>query len=123
MTRKIVKRSTFFGRVHSVQPLGSVGKADHETLGITLIGRQLQKTLLNRTQDWNKLKPEELDEMNTELANYNWEQDMEDMDANKAYDLIKDRLLQVQDRFVPTKLVKAKTRPDWLTPEVEKART
>ncbi len=98
-------------KIISVADMGRLGKSDHTILLVELEGKPAksinQQGKCWHKADWQKFRQDLMDE--------NWSQNMKNMDVETAWKLLRTKLEEGTEKYVPTFNNTRKWRPPWLS--------
>ena len=97
-----------------------LGNSDHNMVKFKISSENRPKDNLILVPNFNRA---DFDSIRNELAQINWKVDMKNMNVFEAWDMLKEKLGQLQSKYIPVrqKRNKVRSKPVWFTPEVRKA--
>lgn len=98
-----------------VTDVGPIGNSDHTTIKICTNHKLLQQKADKTVLDWNRA---DLEGAKRELLNIEWRRIMTGENVENEWKYLKSCLNNVVEKYVPTKKVKVKGRPIWMTREI-----
>ena len=99
-------------KILSVCTAGRLGRSDHEILVVELaVGPQGQKTK-KTAKNWRRAN---WSAMREEMRNIEWNVELESLGAEEAWNLFKEQVDTLVEKYVPTHEIHTADRPPWMT--------
>ena len=97
-----------------------LGNSDHNMVKFKISSENRPKDNLILVPNFNRA---DFDSIRNELAQINWKVYMKNMNVFEPWDMLKEKLGQLQSKYIPVrqKRNKVRSKPVWFTPEVRKA--
>ena len=101
--------------VSLTENVGVLGSSDHCMI-LTTVDLTPKRKKLNKTfYDWNKT---DFDVLKNRVTNVDWEELLNEEDANSAWESFSNTLNVIINEAVPQKKYRASSRPQWMTKDV-----
>jgi hypothetical protein len=104
-------------RVSEVFEAGRLGKSDHSII-ITRVSIGVSLEDEKSLPDWRRA---DWDAMRAEMRMGNWLQDLKKSGADRAWNILKDKVEEVIQKHVPQRRKRNSNRPAWMTQEILRA--
>ena len=98
--------------VLSVEDVGKLGSSDHTMMVINVKGEIDQPSSDKVCKDWNKA---DFDGMNEFLAETDWVNLLNSDDIETDWTTFKEKIFEAEAIYVPTKIIKSRNQPPWMT--------
>ena len=106
------------GMITEVMAEGRVGKSDHDLILFTICVDGRRGNDKRRTPNYRKA---DFAVMRKSMADTNWSRELNGRDVNDMWVIIRDRIKELMERYVPMKTRKEMMQPPWMDHEVKKA--
>jgi ribonuclease P/MRP protein subunit RPP40 len=110
----LVKDKTF---VNSVEIGCPVGRSDHNTIACNFVLRHKECNLIRKLFDYGKGNYQEIIK---DLAVVNWEEVFKQGTVNEHWIVIKEKLLVLRDKYIPTKCVRKGEDAIWMNKGIKR---
>jgi len=100
-------------KVLEVRTEGRLGRSDHEMLWVEIEG-VTEKVVQQAFPDWRRAN---WDAIRKGVGEVNWEEEMENKDAEESWVLLCDKLQNLQKSHIPDRKARSE-RPPWMTTEI-----
>jgi len=102
-------------RVSEVLEAGRLGRSDHDMLSITLEMENRSDGPVKQTTNWKRA---DWPSMKAELETVDWATEMRSKTAGEMWNILRRKVGETVHKHVPTRIVRGRGRPVWLTKEI-----
>ncbi len=102
-------------RVSEVLEAGRLGRSDHDMLCITLEMENRTEGPMKQTTNWRRA---DWPSMKAELETVDWTKEMKSKTAGEMWNILRRKVSETVRKHVPTRTVRGRGRPAWLTKQI-----
>ena len=105
-------------QILGVEENGRLGHSDHSMILVTVAVKADAKAKATTQPDWNKA---DWGKMREELSKVDWRGQLEGKSGQEAWDMLKKRMQEAVDKYVPPRRPRNQNRPAWLSQNILRA--
>ena len=98
--------------VEKVTNVGKLGKSDHCMVLMDIAGAIHQPKTVEYIPDWKKA---DLTGLSNALLQYDWQSELSNLDTETSWTRFKSIIDDLQDKFIPKRIRRSRTKPIWMT--------
>ena len=102
-------------KIHTIREMGKIGKSDHTALMIEiLVPKSVEPKQVNKP-GWGRAN---WDQMKADWSSTNWYETLGSLNTEDAWQLIRNTLKTLEQKYVPVRPWRTATRPPWMSAEL-----